>query len=233
MNPLARVFAWSALCLLLVTAPASANTITFTASGTGADGSLSASAVFVTSAGQIFLTLTNTLDASVIRSSGQALSDISFTISNAPGTNGTNSAIGQQGNVSSGGVVTYVAGSPDRFLGVGGGMFSITGNTIVMEAIGGGKPSQLIIPFMVNGGTYSNVNNGFQQFNPYTIGPASFTLLLTGVTENTTVSDVTFSFGTGPDTFLPGTPTPEPASVLLLGSGLAGLAGVLRCKLRR
>src|SRR5438270_12403536 len=96
------------LCLLLVAAPAFANTITSTASGSGSDGPLSASAVFVTSAGQIFLTLTNTLDADAIRSVGQAVSDISFTVSNAPGTNGTGSSIGQQGNVSSTGVVTYV-----------------------------------------------------------------------------------------------------------------------------
>lgn len=66
------------------------------------------------------VTLTNLLGASVIRSAGQALSDISFTLSNAPGTlNGRIVLSGQLGNVSSTGVVTYVSGSPVRFLGLG------------------------------------------------------------------------------------------------------------------
>src|SRR4051812_29979940 len=102
---------------------AHATTITYTTSGTGTDGALSASAAFVTSAGQLQVTLTNTLSASVIQSAGQALSDISFTLSNAPGTLGSTTASGQEGNISSTGVVTYTTGSPGRFIGSGGGTF--------------------------------------------------------------------------------------------------------------
>jgi hypothetical protein len=172
------------------------------------------------------VTLSNLLATNVIRSAGQALSDISFTLSNAPGTLGTATATGQQGNVSGSGLVTYTTGSPGRFLGVGGGVFSITGNTILMEAIGGGQPDQMIAPAIANGGTYTNVNNGFQQHDPYTIGPATFVLDLSGVTAATTVTAVTFSFGTGPDYRLPGVdapPVPEPASLMLFGTALAGL----------
>jgi hypothetical protein len=172
------------------------------ASGTGSDGALAASADFTTGSGFIDVTLTNLLGASVIRSAGQALSDISFTLSNAPWTlTGTHILSGQLGNVSSTGVVTYVSGSPVRFLGEGPpppggtGFFSIVGNTITMEAIGGGQPSEMITPFVANGGTLSNVNNGFQNFNPYTIGPATFELDLSGITTGTTVTAVTFSFG--------------------------------------
>ena len=203
--------------------PAAADMITFTASGSGSDGALAADAQFTTGAGVIDITLTNDLAASVIRSAGQALSDISFTLSNAPGTLGTTTATGQQGDVSGTGLVTFTTGSPVRFLGMGPpppggrGTFSITGDTILMEAIGGGKPSQMIAPAIANGGTYTNVNNGFQQFNPYTIGPAMFVLDLSGVTASTTVTAATFSFGTGPDTFIAGVPGPT------VGAGLPGL----------
>jgi PEP-CTERM motif-containing protein len=213
-----------ALVLALGLARADAAAITFTASGTGSDGALAASAAFTTGNGVIDVTLTNLLSASVIRSAGQALSDISFTLSNAPGALGATSASGQLGNVSGTGVVTYVAGSPTRWLGAGGqGQFSIVGNTITLETIGGGQPTEMIAPFIANGGTYTNVNQGFQNFDPYTIGPATFELHLSGITADTTVTAATFSFGTGPDTFLPGTRVPEPASLALFGTALAGL----------
>jgi hypothetical protein len=200
-----------------------ASTIDLFARGTRSDGSLAAEADFTTGAGFIDVTLTNLLAANVIRSAGQALSDVTFTLSGAPGTLGATTASGQQGNVSGAGLVTYTSGSPERFLGIGGGLFDITGKTITMEAIGGGKPSQMIVPFVADGGTLSNVNNGFQQFSPYTIGPATFHLDLSGVTADTTVTSATFSFGTGPDTDLPGDPVPLPAGLMLFGSALSGL----------
>jgi len=228
------------LALALGTNPAKAVIVTFSTTGTGTDGPLAARADFTTIAGQLTVTLTNLLSngSTGIRSVGQTISDISFTLSNPPGTLGTTTAVGQQGNVSSSGLVTYVSGSPGRFLGVGGGVFTITGNTILLEAIGGGQPTQLITPNIANGGTFGNTNPGFDAHNPYTIGPATFTLNLSGVTAATTVTAATFSFGTGPDTFLPGTPgpppVPEPTPLVLVATALPmGLGYWLRRRKQR
>lgn len=232
-----------AVAVVLIAAPgASAAAITFTTSGSDSDGPLAASAMFVTSAGQIQLVLSNDLAANVIRSAGQAVSDISFTLSGAAGTLGTTSATGQFGNINPDHSVTYIAGSPTRWLGAGGqGNFSVVGSMVTLEAIGGGQPSQMIAPAIADGAVYGNLNNGFRNFNPYVIGPATFTFAMSGVSSNTTVTSVTFSFGTGPDTFLSGTCTsgcggsggggqtvPEPATLVLFAGGLAAYASLLR-----
>src|SRR5438552_3618616 len=136
----------------LAVQPAAAVSIGFTGSGTGSDGALGASANFTTSAGLLSVTITNTLSPSQIISAGQTVSDLIFTLSNAPGTLGSTSAFGQLADIGSGGTVTNVSGTPSRWLGQGPpppggtGFFSIVGNTITLEAIGGGQPSQLLLP---------------------------------------------------------------------------------------
>jgi hypothetical protein len=91
-----------------------------TATGSGSDGPLAASADFTFGNGSLTVTLSNLLSAATIRSAGQTVSDLSFTLSNPPGTLGTTSAAGQLANIGSGGGVTNVAGTPTRWLGAGG-----------------------------------------------------------------------------------------------------------------
>jgi PEP-CTERM motif len=170
------------------------------------------------------------------------VSDLSFTLSNAPGTLlGTPTAAGQLANIGTGGAVSNVLGSPVRWLGQGApppggqGSFSIVGNTITLEALGGGQPSQLLLP---SGGPFTNANASITggQFSPFVVGPIAFTLALSGVTANTTITAATFSFGTGPDTLISvvpgGTPVvtavPLPGTLPLFASGLLGLWALRR-----
>ena len=221
--------------------PAGAATVTLSGTGTGSDGALGASAVFTTNTGFLSVTLSNTLASSVIRSAGQTVSDLSFTLSNAPGTLGATTAMGQLANIGAGGTVSNVLGSPVRWLGQGApppggqGSFSIVGNTITLEALGGGQPSQLLLPA---GGPYTNANASITggQFSPFVVGPIAFTLALSGVTANTTITAATFSFGTGPDTLISvvpgGTPVvtavPLPGTLPLFATGLLGLWALRR-----
>src|SRR5262245_15888978 len=94
--------------------PAAAVAITFVtpAGSTDSDGEpLAASAAFTTSAGVLSVTITNLLSPTQITSVGQTVSDLSFTLSNAPGTLGSTTASGQLANISGSGGVTNVAGS--------------------------------------------------------------------------------------------------------------------------
>jgi len=215
------------ICALAVQ-PAAAASISFSTSSSGFDGPLAASAAFTTSAGLLSVTITNGLSPTQIVSAGQTVSDSSFILSNAPGTLGTTSASGQLANIGGSGqaFITNVPGDPVRWLGRGPpppggtGSFSIEGNTITMEAIGGGQPSQLILSGVT---TSSNASIQGRQFNPFVIGPATFTLALSGVTAATTITQVTFSFGTGPDTFITAPDTFITVPGPIVGAGLPGL----------
>lgn len=212
------LFAWAAR-------PAAADT--WTASGTGGDGALDAQAVFTVSNGEIQVTITNLLNPATIVSIGQSVSDLSFTLSNSPGTDNSPSsdtASGQLVDVDtgSGGAVTDVSGDPDRWISSSTGGYAISGDTILLEAIGHGQPNELILP-ADDGGYYPDANASINVHEPDVDGPATFTLYLTGVTTSTTISSVQFSFGTSPDTYIDGTetpntaPVPEPSSIFLLG----------------
>ena len=167
--------------------------------------------------GIVNLGILNTLNEDQLISAGQALSGFSFTLSNAPGIQGSGGVSGQQANVGADGTVTYLNGTPLRWVGAGPpppggtGTFTVSGNTILLEALGGGKPSELILPFVPNGGSFTNANASVtSNFSPWTIFDVFSSSLAPGITTATTVTSATFFFGTGPDTSIVGVPVPGP-----------------------
>jgi len=88
--------------------------------------------------------------------------------------------------VNSDGSVTDVAGTPGRWVSSSTGGFNISGDTILLEAIGHGMPSELILP-ADGGGGYPKANSSIMNFNPNTDGPATFTVDLSSVTSSTTI----------------------------------------------
>ena len=92
--------------------PAAAATVTFFGTGTA----LGARADFTTSAGLLAVTVTNTLAPNQIISAAQAVSDIIFTLSNAPGTLGATTASGNL-RLRRVALSRTAAGRPVRWLG--------------------------------------------------------------------------------------------------------------------
>jgi hypothetical protein len=200
-----------------------ASTTFVTPTGSTAGGQpVSAQAVFTTSMNSLTIVLTN-LQAnptSVI----QNLSDLGFTLSTGQTTGTLASSSGMERTVNGDGSFT------DGPVVSTGWKLSTSPFELDDLAAGAAGPAHWDIGPPDGSGNYSNANGsiaGNKPHNPFLAGPVSFTLDIQGVTDATTVTSATFSFGTTSGVIVPGAPqpfVPEPSSLVLVGVAIAGLA---------
>ena len=185
---------------------------------------VNAGASIVYSSNTISVTLTNCLVNPT--SISQNISDVFFTITGASATGGQiSSGSGtSQVSIASGGTATTSTGSVTWNLIGSGDTFHLT------DLIGNSPttPSLTIVGAPGAGGVYSNANGsiaGNDPHNPFINQTATWTFACVGCSG--AIGDVDISFGTTPST------VPEPASMLLLGSGLSALGIFGRRKRRK
>jgi hypothetical protein len=182
--------------------------------------------------GTVTITLNNNLTNAQVVSVIQNVSAVYFQVSGynlgAVSLSGSNST--QSTNIDGAGVGT-LAGAVNP-TGWGAGNSGATITTCVICAFGISAPAgpdQTIIggdgtgPYTAANGSIAN--NG--PHNPFLVGTVTFTLIVPGVTVDSTFSNVVIQFGTTPTP--PETQeVPEPASMILLGTGLIGAAAGFR-----
>jgi hypothetical protein len=222
--------------LLGLAMAAHAGTFTFeTAAGATESGgnAVDAKAIVTTGAGTVTVQLFNLLvNPTTV---AQNISDFDFALSGTTSLGSLASSSGQDITVASNG--TFTLGST---VATGWAFTSPTAGSYLLNVLGAAGPTHTILGAPGAGGTYSNANGsiaGNDPHNPFLNQSATFTLNITGVTTDTTVSSAIFSFGTAAGDNVPGgsgpnSTVPEPVSLSLVGSGLLAL-GLLRKRLPR
>jgi hypothetical protein len=187
------------------------------------NGTLSGTADFTVTSGNINIILTNNTNTQNL---AQLLSDLSFSVGGATVANTSVTPTGSPILCSDGGCVS--GGTINHWnYSATDGSFLLTG----LHGLGNSTPQDFrsLIIGPVDLTTYckpgcpdgiANVNN-----QPYIYNTATFNLAVAGLAAGSTVTNVAFSFGTGPETVVG---VPIPAAAWLFGSGLLGLIGIAR-----
>ncbi|HLK14121.1 MAG TPA: hypothetical protein VKT78_04895 [Fimbriimonadaceae bacterium] len=187
---------------------------------------VNAEADFTAGNGTLTIDLSNLLAASGVQDVTQNLSAISFTFNGSGfGASSINSSFATLATVNNGGSVTQngTTTSVGWVLSGGAGTYSLD----VLSGSGHAGPAHTLIGGVEGSTTaYASANGsiaGNGPHNAFAQGEADWTLSIAGVTPQSTVSSVTFQFGTtdGSNLITVPAPAPEPFSILGLALGSA------------
>lgn len=189
--------------------------------------------------GTVTITLNNNLTNAQVESVIQNISGVYFQVSGYTlgAVSLSSSSSAQSTNIDGSGNAVLAGGVNPTGWGAGHNGAVITVCVVCAGGFNVGPtagPEQTIIGG-TGTGAYANANGsiaGNDPHNPFLVGTTTFTLIVPGVTANSTFSNVVIQFGT---TATPPNQqqVPEPASMILLGTGLIGAAAGYRRRLRR
>lgn len=213
-----------ALALAVVAlAGANAQAFTFVTVPTAQDSAgeaVNAKAVFTAGNGTLTIDIYNMLTAAQMKSVGQDISDIFFKLNQ--GDNSGTVGLSTANFVTVKNKVGTYAASAATGDNIGWALHNTAG---VFHLDGLNDAADVPAHTILGGGTadlnYSGANNSINNnkpHNPFVLGVGHWVLDINGVTANTKVSDVVFSFGTTPGDNVRSVPEPASMAVLAIGA---------------